>query len=85
MVLEFSLILWVAGALLIGLMEWNNPATMGGLSVPGKIMASLFQSVSTRTAGMNTIDLEACGPVTKLLDEHSGSSSARRRAPRAAA
>ena len=54
---------WV---LLIGLMEWNNPATMGGLSVPGKIMASLFQSVSTRTAGMNTIDLEACGPVTKL-------------------
>ena len=62
----FSLILWVLGALLIGLMEWNNPATMGGLSVPGKIMASLFQSVSTRTAGMNTIDLEACGPVTKL-------------------
>ena len=37
-VLEFSLILWVLGALLIGLMEWNNPATMGGLSVPGKIM-----------------------------------------------
>ena len=65
-VLEFSLILWVLGALLIGLMEWNNPATMGGLSFPGKIMASLFQSVSTRTAGMNTIDLEACGPVTKL-------------------
>ena len=65
-VLEFSLILWVLGALLIGLMEWNNPATMGGLSVPGKIMASLFQSVSTRTAGMNTIDLDACGPVTKL-------------------
>ena len=29
---------------------------MGGLSVPGKLMAALFQSVSTRTAGMNTID-----------------------------
>ena len=57
---------WVELGVLIGLMEWNNPATMGGLSVPGKIMASLFQSVSTRTAGMNTIDLEACGPVTKL-------------------
>ena len=65
-VLIFSAVLWVGGAVLIGLMEWNNPATMGGLSVPGKIMASLFQSVSTRTAGMNTIDLEACGPVTKL-------------------
>ena len=40
---------------------------MGGLSVPGKLMAALFQSVSTRTAGMNTIDLAACGPITKLL------------------
>ena len=30
-------------------------------------MAALFQSVSTRTAGMNTIDLAACGPITKLL------------------
>ena len=39
----------------------------GGLSVPGKLMAALFQSVSTRTAGMNTIDLAACGPITKLL------------------
>ena len=65
-VLEFSVILWVLGAFLIGLMEWNNPATMGGLSVPGKVMAALFQSVSTRTAGMNTIDLAACGPITKL-------------------
>ncbi len=56
-VLAFSAILWVGGAALICLMEWSNPATMGGLSVPGKVMASLFQSVSTRTAGMNTIDL----------------------------
>ena len=66
-VLGFSLILWFGGAALIALMEWNNPSSMGGLSVPGKLMASLFQSVSTRTAGMNTIDLAACGPITKLL------------------
>ena len=66
-VLIFSVLLWVGGAALIGLMEWNNPASMGGLSVSDKIMASLFQSVSTRTAGMNTIDLAACGPITKLL------------------
>ena len=66
-VLIFSVLLWVGGAALIGLMEWNNPASMGGLSVLDKIMASLFQSVSTRTAGMNTIDLAACGPITKLL------------------
>ena len=66
-VLAFSAILWVGGATLICLMEWSNPATMGGLSVPGKVMASLFQSVSTRTACINPIDLAACGPVTKLL------------------
>ncbi len=66
-VLAFSVILWVGGAVLFGLMEWSNPDTMGELSIPEKIMASIFQSVSTRTAGMNTVDLAACGPITKLL------------------
>ena len=66
-VLAFSLILWFGGAACIALLEWNNPHSMGGLTVPGKLMAALFQSVSTRTAGMNTIDLAACGPITKLL------------------
>lgn len=66
-VLQFSAIFWVGGAALLALLEWSNPRTMGGLSVPGKIMAALFQSVSTRTAGMNTIDLAACSPISKLL------------------
>ena len=66
-VLQFSVIFWVGGAVLLALLEWSNPRTMGGLSVPGKVMAALFQSVSTRTAGMNTIDLAACSPISKLL------------------
>lgn len=66
-VLQFSVIFWVGGAVLLALLEWSNPKTMGGLSVPGKVMAALFQSVSTRTAGMNTIDLAACSPISKLL------------------
>ena len=66
-VLQFSVFFWVGGAVLVALLEWSNPRTMGGLSVPGKIMAALFQSVSTRTAGMNTIDLAACSPISKLL------------------
>ena len=66
-VLQFSVIFWVGGAVLLALLEWSNPRTMGGLSVPGKIMAALFQSVSTCTAGMNTIDLAACSPISKLL------------------
>jgi trk system potassium uptake protein TrkH len=66
-VLSFSAILWAAGTLGFALMEWNNPGTLGPLSFPGKLMASLFQSVSTRTAGMNTVDLSACTPVCKLM------------------
>ncbi len=66
-VLQFSVIFWVGGAVLLALLEWSNPKTMGGLSVPSKMMAALFQSVSTRTAGMNTIDLAACSPISKLL------------------
>lgn len=66
-VLQFSVIFWVGGAVLLALLEWSNPRTMGGLPVPGRIMAALFQSVSTRTAGMNTIDLAACSPISKLL------------------
>jgi trk system potassium uptake protein TrkH len=66
-VLSFSAILWAAGTLGFALMEWRNPGTLGPLSFSGKLMASLFQSVSTRTAGMNTVDLAACTPVCKLM------------------
>lgn len=66
-VLAFSAILWLGGTLGFALMEWNNPRTLGALPVSGKLMASLFQSVSTRTAGMNTVDLAACNPVCKLM------------------
>ena len=38
------------------MVEFNNPKTLGTLSLPGKLLA-VFQSVTTRTAGFNTIDL----------------------------
>lgn len=63
----FSAMLWVGGALGLLILEWDNPATLGALGPGGKLMASLFQSVSTRTAGFNTIDLAACEPISKLL------------------
>lgn len=66
-VLIFSVLLWIGGGLGFAAMEWSNPATLAPLSVPGKLMAGLFQSVSARTAGMNTVDLAACSPVSKLL------------------
>ena len=37
--------------------EWNNPKTLGELSVYDKLLNSFFLSVNFRTAGFNSIDL----------------------------
>lgn len=50
-------ILIVIGTTLIFIVEFNNKNTLGTLSMPGKFLAALFQSVAARTAGFNTIDL----------------------------
>ena len=56
------LVLITSGALLLGgmllccLLEWNNPATLGPLSVPQKLLSALFQSVTLRTAGFAALD-----------------------------
>lgn len=55
MVLVCSGVLIFGGATLFALLEWNNPATLGNMSVPEKLLAALFQSVTTRTAGFYTI------------------------------
>ena len=59
--------LLVLGTAAFALPEWNNPATLGPLSVGDKLVNSLFQSVSTRTAGFNSVDLASCRSLTKLL------------------
>lgn len=45
------------GSIFIFVVEFNNPNTLGPLSLSGKILASIFQSVVSRTAGFNTVDL----------------------------
>ncbi|MGL5312773.1 MAG: TrkH family potassium uptake protein [Peptostreptococcaceae bacterium] len=56
-VLLTSAILIAIGMIFILLVESKNPETLGELSIKGKLLASFFQSVTTRTAGFNTIDL----------------------------
>lgn len=56
LVLLTSLTLIVAGAVLIALLEWHNPATLGEMPVPQKLLNSFFQSVTVRTAGFTSID-----------------------------
>ena len=59
--------LLLGGALLILLFEYGNPATLKDLPFSQKVMAALFQSVTLRTAGFNTIDQTALRDATKLL------------------
>ncbi|MBO4687334.1 MAG: Trk family potassium uptake protein [Clostridiales bacterium] len=61
--------LLLVGAVLILAMEWTNqdPLSIGSFPVWEKIKAALFQSMSMRTAGMNSIDLLAMRDCTKIL------------------
>lgn len=54
-VLISTVFLLLIGTVGFALLEWNNPATMGDLPVWQKLNASFFQSVTTRTAGFNSI------------------------------
>ncbi len=53
-----TLVLIFAGAVLIFAFEYNNPQTMKDYTLPQKIQGSLFQSVTTRTAGFAMIPQE---------------------------
>lgn len=54
-VIIMTVVLIVAGAVLVLLLEYDNPGTLGAMPLPEKIMAAVFQSVTTRTAGFTTI------------------------------
>lgn len=71
MAIVVTVILITTGTVCIACFDWNNPETLGGLSTPDKIMAALFQSVTTRTAGFQTIPqqnfTDASGCISLLL------------------
>lgn len=67
-VLMMSGFLFVSGALITGILEWNNPGTLGKLSIPVKCMACCFQSVTLRTAGFETISQGALSTADKLVN-----------------
>lgn len=49
------------------ILEWNNPETLGEMGVLGKLHHSLFQSVTTRTAGYNTVDFNSMTEISKFI------------------
>ncbi len=60
-------VLLVLGTLLITANEWRNPATLGQLDTPGRLLAGFFQAVMPRTAGFNSIDFAAVNEGTLLI------------------
>lgn len=65
LVTRASLSLVVLGALAFLFFEFDN--SLAGLSPVGKVLASIFQSVTPRTAGFNTVPFNALRPVTMLV------------------
>ncbi len=56
-----------AGFAVFFITEYSNPKTLGPLSAGNKVMAALFQSVTTRTAGFSTVGQANLMPVSKLM------------------
>ncbi|MFD5972300.1 TrkH family potassium uptake protein [Streptomyces bacillaris] len=70
--LHTKIVLWATGVFLVGgsvfitAIEWSNPATLGSLDTPGKLLAGFFQGVMPRTAGFNSIDTSQMYPASWL-------------------
>ena len=62
-----TVLLIFAGTVFVFLAEYRNPDTIGKLSIGQKLMASMFQSVTTRTAGFCTVSQGALHTESKLF------------------
>lgn len=67
MAVVMSIVLILGGTIITFLVESQNPATLQNLSLHDKILTSFFQSVTTRTAGFQTLDLANMKIATLIL------------------
>lgn len=63
-VITGTIILIISGTVVIGMLEWYN--TLDGLSTADKIIQSLFNAVSPRTAGFSSIDLASLSLISLM-------------------
>jgi len=66
-VLTSTLILTIGSTILIFLFEYGNSKTLGPLSEWGKVLGSLYQAVTPRTAGSNTLPIGDLTQTTLFL------------------
>jgi potassium uptake TrkH family protein len=67
--LVMTAMLLAVGTLAVLAFEWSNPATLGPLDVPGKLLAGFFQAVTPRTAGFNSVDYGQLRETTWLVTD----------------
>lgn len=73
--LHTRVVLWLTGILivlssvLIMVLEWNNPNTIGNMSTGNKITNAFFQGITIRTAGFATFDQSQMNPISVLICE----------------
>lgn len=66
-VLTTTIILTIGATLLIMLFEYGNEKTLGPLSLQGKGLGAIFQAITPRTAGANTLQLNELTHATLFL------------------
>jgi len=66
-IIRATVLLIAIGWAAIGILEWSNPATLGGLSAHDKIWASFFTAVTPRTAGFSVLSTAALSKATLFL------------------
>ena len=62
-----TIVLIVAGTFLIFVFEYSNPLTVAEMSLLDKLQVSLFQSVTTRTAGFASVPQENLTGATSVV------------------
>ena len=59
LVISTTLALLVGGTVLIGLIEWSNPLTLGAMPAEQRVLNAFFESATLRTAGFTALDTGA--------------------------
>ena len=67
LVITSTVLLLLVGFVFIFGLEYNNPDTLGNMDMKGKVLSSIFQTSTLRTAGFNSIDLALTKEPTILL------------------
>jgi trk system potassium uptake protein TrkH len=67
LVLAPTATLIAVGVVSVALLEWTNPQTLGGEPLGTKLLESLFQGVTPRTAGFSTVEYSELRDSTLLI------------------